>query len=162
EGKSWTRMRLGWVAAALTAVTIGLSATPAPASAQPGFGYTDMWSLDPAMLGQARSAGAGAARVYVSWSDIAAVRGRYSWHGAAKAVAPQLPVISGGLSGIGASDSNGMADAAFLSGMYRAGARGAMDGIGYHSYPGNHPLLADLEAGLSRIRRTRNAYHDGR
>ena len=83
-------------------------------------------------------------------------------YGAAKAVAPRLPVISGGLSGIGGSDANGMADVAFLRGMYRAGARTVMDGIGYHLYPGNHPLLADLHAGLNRIRRTRNARHDRR
>src|SRR2546429_567962 len=123
-------MRLGWAAAALTAATIGLSATPAPASAQPGFGYTDIWSLDPGLAGRHPYALAlevgnepNAAHFFAPNVDPA----RYpellgEAHGAAKAVAPQLPVISGGLSGIGASDSNGMADAAFLSGMYRAGA----------------------------------------
>src|SRR5204863_3315187 len=37
-----------------------------------------------------------------------------------------------------------------------------MDAIGYHLYPGNHPLLADLHAGLARVRRTRNANKDRR
>jgi len=59
------------------------------------------------------------------------------------------------LSGIGASDRNGIADNTFLDGMYRAGARGAMDAIGYHFYPGNHPLLGDFRDGLDRVRRTR-------
>jgi hypothetical protein len=81
---------------------------------------------------------------------------------AAKAVAPRLPVISGGLSGIPATDANGMADTAFLRGMYRAGARTVMDGIGYHLFPGNHPLLADLKAALNRVRRVRNARRDRR
>ena len=80
--------------------------------------------------------------------------------GAARAAAPQLPVISGGLSGIGASDRNGIADNTFLDGMYRAGARGAMDAIGYHFYPGNHPLLGDFRDGLDRVRRTRDANRD--
>jgi hypothetical protein len=83
-------------------------------------------------------------------------------HSAAKAVAPQLPVVSGGLSGVGAGDANGMADATFLAGMYRAGARSAMDAIGYHFYPGNHPLLGDFRAGLDRVRRTRDANRDNR
>ncbi len=83
-------------------------------------------------------------------------------YGAVKAVAPQLPVVSGGLSGVGATDANGMADAAFLTGMYKAGARSAMDAIGYHFYPGNHPLLGDFRAGLDRVRRTRDANRDNR
>jgi hypothetical protein len=229
--------------------------------AQPTFGFTDDWALNPAMVAQARSAGAETVRVYASWADIEAVRGRYSWgtldavvqaaqaqgvrplivalgaptwariggctadgppgactyapassydgdwsrfvralasrypnllalevwnepnaahffaptvdparytqllkvaYRAAKSAAPGLPVISGGLSGIGASDRNGMADATFLDRMYRAGARAAMDAIGYHLYPGNHPLLVDLHAGLARVRRTRNANRDRR
>ena len=83
-------------------------------------------------------------------------------YSAANAVAPQLPVVSGGLSGVGATDANGMADATFLSGMYRAGARSAMDAIGYHFYPGNHPLLGDFFAGLDRVRRTRDANRDNK
>ncbi|MDX6660167.1 MAG: polysaccharide biosynthesis protein PslG [Solirubrobacteraceae bacterium] len=83
-------------------------------------------------------------------------------YGAVNAVAPQLPVVSGGLSGVGATDANGTADAAFLAGMYKAGARSAMDAIGYHFYPGNHPLLGDFRAGLGRVRRTRDANRDNR
>jgi hypothetical protein len=83
-------------------------------------------------------------------------------HSAVKSVAPGLPVVSGGLSGIGASDANGVADDKFLTAMYKAGARGAMDAIGYHFYPGNHPLLGDFHAGLDRVRRVRNANRDSR
>jgi hypothetical protein len=83
-------------------------------------------------------------------------------YGAVKAVAPQLPVVSGGLSGVGANDANALADATFLAGMYKAGARSAMDAIGYHFYPGNHPLLGDFGAGLDRVRRTRDANRDNR
>ena len=257
-----TRTRIARAAAASVAVAACLAALAGPAAAaRPALGYTEQWAQTPALLGQARGAGAGVVRVFASWSDIEAVRGRYSWGGldailrsaqalsmrpllvaidappwaraggcpggsptggcayaparaydgdwtrfvralvaryrsalglevwnepnalhffapaidpgrytqllreayrAAKAVAPRLPVISGGLSGIGGSDANGMADVAFLREMYRAGARGVMDGIGYHLFPGNHPLLADLHAGLNRIRRTRNARHDRR
>ncbi len=257
-----TRTRIAGSAASFAAIAACLAALAGPAAAaRPALGYTEEWGLSPALLGQARGAGAGVVRVFASWSDIEAVRGRYSWggldamlrsaqalsmrlllvatdappwaraggcpagsptggcayapagaydgdwtrfvralvaryrnalglevwnepnarhffapaidpgrytqllreaYGAAKAVAPRLPVISGGLSGIGGSDANGMADVAFLRGMYRAGARTVMDGIGYHLYPGNHPLLADLHAGLNRIRRTRNARHDRR
>ena len=83
-------------------------------------------------------------------------------YGAVNAVAPQLPVISGGLSGIGASDANGTADGDFLKAMYKAGARSAMDAIGYHFYPGNHPLLGDFRAGLDRVRAVRDANRDNR
>jgi hypothetical protein len=83
-------------------------------------------------------------------------------YGAVEAVAPQLPVVSGGLSGVGANDANALADATFLAGMYKAGARSAMDAIGYHFYPGNHPLLGDFGAGLDRVRRTRDANRDNR
>jgi polysaccharide biosynthesis protein PslG len=83
-------------------------------------------------------------------------------YGAVHAVAPRLPVVSGGLSGVGASDANGTADATFLTAMYKAGARSAMDAIGYHFYPGNHPLLGDFRAGLDRVRRVRDANRDNR
>jgi hypothetical protein len=83
-------------------------------------------------------------------------------YGAVKSVAPQLPVVSGGLSGVGATDANGTADAAFLTAMYKAGARSSMDAIGYHFYPGNHPLLGDFRAGLDRVRHTRDANRDNR
>ena len=83
-------------------------------------------------------------------------------YGAVNAVAPQLPVVSGGLSGVGASDANGMADATFLTAMYKAGARSSMDAIGYHFYPGNHPLLGDFRAGLDRVRRVRDANRDNK
>jgi hypothetical protein len=81
-------------------------------------------------------------------------------YGAVHAVAPQLPVISGGLSGVGANDANAISDANFLAAMYKAGARSAMDAIGYHYYPGNHPLLGDFGAGLDRVRRVRDANRD--
>ena len=238
-----------------------LGATASSAGAQPVFGYTDDWSTNLGLLGQARATGAGSVRVFASWSGIEWNRGQYSWagldavvanaqalgmrpvlvaldappwaraggcpsgsptggctyapakaydadwarfvralasrypnalglevwnepnalhffaprvdparytellkeaYGAVNAVAPQLPVVSGGLSGIEASDANGVADATFLSGMYRAGARSAMDAIGYHSYPGNHPLLGDFYAGMDRVRSTRNANSDNR
>jgi hypothetical protein len=246
---------------AVAAAVACLGAVASPAGAQPVFGYTDDWTLNPGLLGQARGAGAGAVRAFAPWSAIEATRGQYQWgsldnvvntaraqgmrpllvaldapawaraggcpagsptgactyaparafdadwtrfvralaarypwalgievwnepnavhffapradparytellkeaYGAVKAVAPSLPVISGGLSGIGASDANGVADADFLSGMYRAGARSVMDAIGYHFYPGNHPLLGDFHAGLDRVRRTRNANRDNR
>jgi hypothetical protein len=83
-------------------------------------------------------------------------------YSAVRAAAPHLPVVSGGLSGVGASDANGTADAAFLTAMYKAGARGVMDAIGYHFYPGNHPLLGDFRAGLDRVRSIRNANRDNR
>lgn len=238
-----------------------LGATASSAGAQPVFGYTDDWSTNLGLLGQARSSGAGSVRVFASWSGVEYNRGQYYWagldavvgnaqalgmrpllvavdappwaraggcpsgsptggctyapakaydadwtrfvralasrypnalglevwnepnalhffapkvdparytallkeaYGAVNAVAPQLPVVSGGLSGVGSSDANGMADSTFLNGMYKAGARTAMDAIGYHSYPGNHPLLGDFYAGMDRVRTTRNANGDNR
>jgi len=37
-----------------------------------------------------------------------------------------------------------------------------MDAIGYHFYPGNHPLLGDFRAGLDRVRRVRDANRDNK
>jgi len=254
---SRTSLRRFLVAIAASLACLG--ATASTAGAQPVFGYTDDWGTNLGLLSQARATGAGAVRVFASWSGIEWTRGQYNWggldatvataqalgmrpllvaldapawaraggcppgsptggctyapakaydadwtrfvralaarypnalglevwnepnaahffaprvdatrytdllkeaYGAVNAVAPQLPVISGGLSGVPSSDANGTADATFLTAMYKAGARGAMDAIGYHSYPGNHPLLGDFHAGLDRVRSVRNANGD--
>ena len=55
-------------------------------------------------------------------------------------VRPGLPVISGGIGPPGFPRPSGSIGAEeFLERMYRAGARGAMDGIGVHPYPATRP-----------------------
>src|SRR5207247_2366309 len=56
-------------------------------------------------------------------------------YAAVKGVNPRMPVISGGLFTSSVSGGYGMADAAFLSAMYEAGAGGSLDAIGFHPYP---------------------------
>jgi hypothetical protein len=84
---------------------------------------------------------------------------------AVKSVDPQLPVISGGLFAADRSGPYGIADAAFLAGIYAAGAGDSMDAIGAHPYPrdprnGSEPSRYDLgamERSLDRLRRVRDA-----
>jgi polysaccharide biosynthesis protein PslG len=83
-------------------------------------------------------------------------------HGAIKSVAPQIAVVSGGLAGTGMAPRNGMADGAFLTAMYRAGAKGAMDAIGHHPYPASHPLVHDMNVTVQRVRDARNAARDNK
>jgi hypothetical protein len=87
---------------------------------------------------------------------------------AVKAVAPNMPVISGGLFVSGQSGPDGMADGAFLGGMYSAGAKGHFDGIGIHPYPiaggwDGTPIRVDtsiVEQSLDTLRTARDAAGD--
>ncbi len=79
---------------------------------------------------------------------------------AIKRVAPTMPVISAGL--VAGRPSPGIHDDAFLRDMYRAGARGHMDGIGVHLYPGFNvvPLATELRNELADVRGVRAQAHD--
>jgi hypothetical protein len=85
---------------------------------------------------------------------------------AVKAVEPRMPVISAGLIVGSGSGRYAISDADFLAGMYRAGARGYMDGIGAHPYPitggpGNPSYDVDaMRADLARLRAVRDAAGD--
>ena len=78
-------------------------------------------------------------------------------HTAVKAVTPNLPVISGGVSPPPFPIPDGTLDPfVFLERMYAAGARGAMDGIGVHPYPGRRaPHDTSAEGYLAFMRRVR-------
>lgn len=82
---------------------------------------------------------------------------------AVRSVNRRMPVISGGLFPSPASGSYGIADDRFLAGMYAAGAKGFMDGIGIHPYPDevgpNGTLVVSpsiMEQVLNRIRTVRD------
>lgn len=84
-------------------------------------------------------------------------------HDGVKSVRPGLPIVSGGINLVPQPPVHGMVEPGeFLRRMYDAGARGAMDGIGLHPYPGRRPpdaprarLLIDV------VRAVREAYGDG-
>jgi hypothetical protein len=84
-----------------------------------------------------------------------------------KAADPKMPVISGGLLASVTTGSFGIADQQFLAGMYAAGARHFMDGIGIHAYPRTDPSEGptlyrhrETEQILARVRAARNAAGD--
>lgn len=87
---------------------------------------------------------------------------------AVKSVDPALPVISGGLFVSRGSGPFGIGNAQFLAGMYTAGAKGYMDGIGIHPYPRTDSLdptprvydPALLDGILAGVRATRDAAGD--
>jgi polysaccharide biosynthesis protein PslG len=84
---------------------------------------------------------------------------------AAKGVDPRMPVISAGLFASPASGAYGVGDATFLAGMYAAGAKGSMDGIGAHPYPitstasGGSPSydIGAMQDDIARLRAVRDA-----
>lgn len=83
---------------------------------------------------------------------------------AVKAVNPEMPVVSGGLFASSISGPAGMADDTFVTEMYAAGARGALDAIGVHPYPysagpGSEARydLPATEHALTRVRLARDA-----
>jgi hypothetical protein len=85
---------------------------------------------------------------------------------AVKRVDPKMRVISGGLFASSASGGFAISDEQFLAGMYGAGARGYMDGIGAHPYPttqggagGNYDIEATEDA-IDRLRSIRDAAGD--
>jgi hypothetical protein len=90
-------------------------------------------------------------------------------YGVVKGVDPIMPVISGGLAPREISGSLGMAYVEFVQGMYDAGAKGYMDGIGIHPYPiaggwDGTPQRFDparSEQILGKVRAVRNAAGDG-
>jgi polysaccharide biosynthesis protein PslG len=55
---------------------------------------------------------------------------------AVKAVAPNMPVVSGGLANPATVPGVSLSSVSFLKAMYQNGARPYMDGIGVHPYPG--------------------------
>lgn len=85
-------------------------------------------------------------------------------HEAVERVRPRLPVLSGGIAFPGVPTPPGsMSPGEFLERMYRAGARGAMDGIAVHPYPADtspfeaatssyHRLMAETTAIRNRRR----------
>ncbi|HEY3728973.1 MAG TPA: hypothetical protein VGL51_17470 [Solirubrobacteraceae bacterium] len=82
---------------------------------------------------------------------------------AVKSVRPTMPVISGGLFVSAVSGPSGIGDAQFLQGMYAAGAKGFMDGIGIHLYPvaGSAEAQAEeVEDALGALRAVRDAAGD--
>jgi hypothetical protein len=83
---------------------------------------------------------------------------------AVKSVDPKMPVVSGGLLSSPASASWIEGDVPFLTAMYAAGARQAMDAIGLHPYPivyGSDAAIgwdpAQMVRWLQRIRAVRDA-----
>jgi VCBS repeat-containing protein len=90
-------------------------------------------------------------------------------YAAVKASNPAMPVISGGLVAGQGSGGSGIGEADFLERMYAAGARGAMDGIGIHTYLFAGGTRADdpayynpaaIRASLDRLRTVRDAAGD--
>jgi hypothetical protein len=87
-------------------------------------------------------------------------------YAAVKSVDPKLPVISAGLIVGSGTGTYAISDADFLAGMYRAGAKGSMDGIGAHPYPisggpgGPRYDLGAMRDDLARLRAVRNAAGD--
>ena len=82
---------------------------------------------------------------------------------AIKSVDPSMPVISGGLFVSPVSGPGGIGDAQFLQGMYDAGAKGYMDGIGIHIYPTAGTTAGDVEEmenELNALRAVRDAAGD--
>lgn len=87
---------------------------------------------------------------------------------AVKGVNRGLPVVSGGLFASAVSQDDAISDSEFLRGMYAAGAKGFLDGIGIHPYPvaartdgtSAHYDPAVMEQTLSRIRAVRALAHD--
>lgn len=84
-----------------------------------------------------------------------------------KSVAPKTPAVSGGLFPTPTTGKLGMADYQFLAGMYAAGVKGLMDGIGAHPYPYANdtgaPVRWDpaaMERVLRRLREVRDAAGD--
>lgn len=79
------------------------------------------------------------------------------------AAAPQMPVISGGLSPHADSDNNAIGFSNFLAAMYRNGAAQAADAIGVHPYAGVGPdedYVADVRVYLGKIQREMRAAGD--
>jgi hypothetical protein len=78
---------------------------------------------------------------------------------AIKAVAPSMTVLNGGLSNLQKSDLSGIALRGFLASMYANGAKGAMDGISVHPYPGG---MGDslLYKTMDDVRDVRGIYGD--
>ena len=89
-------------------------------------------------------------------------------YGAVKDVDPSMPVVSGGLFVSRGTGSFGIGNAQYLAGMYAAGAKGYMDGIGVHPYPRTDALdppprvydPAQLNRILAGVRGTRDAAGD--
>jgi hypothetical protein len=82
---------------------------------------------------------------------------------AVKSVDPSMPVIPGGLFASASSGPAGLGDAQFLQGMYAAGAKGYMDGIGIHIYPTAGTAAGDvdeMENDLDALRAVRDAAGD--
>lgn len=86
---------------------------------------------------------------------------------AVKAVAPGMPVISGGLlaNGLSGSGPGGLGDVTFLTGMLRAGAAAWMDGVGVHPYPqtpseGGPGIHWDPQAAVRTLDRLRAVERD--
>ena len=78
---------------------------------------------------------------------------------AVKSVNPKMPVISGGLFAAPRTGGFAISDTDFLHGLYAAGARGYMDGIGAHPYPitqGGGSSGYELQAMKDSLRRLRS------
>jgi hypothetical protein len=72
-------------------------------------------------------------------------------HDGENGLSPRVPVISGGVTPLPDPAPSGSVDPIeFLQRIYRAGARGAMDGIGVHPYPG---ISAPYDPATSRYHR---------
>lgn len=81
-------------------------------------------------------------------------------HTAVRAVRPSVAVISGGITSLPREPVAGAMDPQdFLRRMYAAGARGAMDGIGIHPYPGGQAPSAAMTL-VQQVRALRNAAGD--
>lgn len=86
-------------------------------------------------------------------------------HDAVRQVRPELPVMSGGLGEPGQPRPAGSMDPRwFLERMYRAGARGRMDGIGLHPYPAGtspeDPATSVYHRLMTDVREIRDRYGD--
>ena len=78
-------------------------------------------------------------------------------HGAIKKVNPSMPVLGGSLASVLSDqrETEGYGIEPFLYDMYRAGARGLMDGLSIHAYP-HQGLAADVLAAVGAARRLRH------
>jgi hypothetical protein len=72
---------------------------------------------------------------------------------------PGMPVVAGGYGNLQSSTSAGIPMESFVRSVYRAGARGHQDAIGFHPYPIG-PTDGILDASFAQIRKARRDFGD--